>query len=200
MDQVGKRGNGNLEQPEDCPTQKVNGCPQFKVDTCQNRQELNSDSNPPFKINECEKHARSNLDTVTLTVDLSRTDKLKFLVDTGADISVVRDSSLKPGCDFKHDNVIEIKGISKGVMKTKGTVNLKLFTDTHETTHEFHVFGDNFQLQYDGILGRDFWESKNAVISYCNREILMEDVVLKFNPKDGEKELKATMVDVSEVY
>jgi hypothetical protein len=41
---------------------------------------------------------------------MSRTDKLKFLVDTGADISVVRDSSLKPGCDFKPDNVIEIKG------------------------------------------------------------------------------------------
>jgi hypothetical protein len=63
---------------------------------------------------------------------------------------------LKPGCDSKTENVIEVKGISKGVMKTKGTINLKLFTDTHETTHDFHVIGDSFQLQYDGILGRDF--------------------------------------------
>jgi hypothetical protein len=100
---------------------------------------------------------------VTLTVDVSRTDKLKFLIDTGTDTSVVRDSSLKPGCDFKPDNVIEIKGISKGVMKTKGTVNLKLSTDTYETTRDFHVIGDSFQLQYDGILERDFWERKNAV-------------------------------------
>jgi hypothetical protein len=75
---------------------------------------------------------------VTLYVDVSKTDILKFLVETGADISVVRDSSLKPGCDFKPENVIEVKGISKGVIKTKGTVNLKLVADTHETTHEFH--------------------------------------------------------------
>jgi hypothetical protein len=54
------------------------------------------------------------------------------------------------------------------------------------------VIGDSFQLQYDGILGRDFWE-KNAVISYCNREILMEDIIIKFDPKDSgvkEKDVK----------
>jgi hypothetical protein len=88
-------------------------------------------------------------------------------------------------------------------MKTKGTVNLKLFTDTHETTHDFHVTGDSFQLQYDGILGRDFWESKKAVISYCNREFLMEDVVIKFDPKDsGERDniLKVTLKARSENY
>jgi hypothetical protein len=174
MDQVGKRGNGDLEQPEDCPDQKVKGCPQFKVEICHNPKEINSDaivlslneklhSSPLFKINQCEKHVRSNLDTVALTVDVSRTDKQKFLADTGADISVVRDSRLKPGCNLKPDNVIKIKGISNGVMKTKGTVNLRLFTDTHETTPEFHVIGDSSQLQHDGILGRDFWESKQAV-------------------------------------
>jgi hypothetical protein len=158
---------------------------------------------PPFKINEREKHVRSNLDTVTLRVDMSRTDKLKFLVNNGADIAVVRDSSFKPGFDFKSDNVIEIKGISKGVMKSNGTINLKLFTDTHKTTHDFYVIGDSFLLQYDGILGRDFWESKNAVISYCNREILMEDVVLKFDPKHSGAEnkiLNITMKARSENY
>jgi hypothetical protein len=77
---------------------------------------------------------------------VTKTDTLKFLVDTGTDISVVRDSRLKPGCDPKPENIVEIKGISKGVMKTKGRVNLKLFTDTHETTHDFHVLviGDSF--------------------------------------------------------
>jgi hypothetical protein len=147
MDQVGKRGNGNLEQPEDCPIRKVKGCPQVKSDNCQNKRELTSDtvvespnekplSSPQFKINECEKHLKSDLDTVTLVVDKSKNEKLKFLIDTGADISVVRDTSLKPECDYRPDKIIQIKGISNAVMKTKGTINLKLFTDTHETTHD----------------------------------------------------------------
>jgi hypothetical protein len=140
---------------------------------------------------------------VKLTVDVSKTDTLKFLVDTGADISVIRDATLKSRCNFKPENVIEVKRISKGVMKTKGTVILKLFIGTHETTHEFHVIGDSFQLQYDGILGRDFWESKNAVISYCDREILMEGVVLKYDPKDSgakNKILNVTLKARSENY
>jgi hypothetical protein len=65
-------------------------------------------SNPLFKINECEKHARSDLDTVTLAVDKSRTD------------------SLKPGCEFKYDYAVDIKGILNEVLKTMGTVNLRL--------------------------------------------------------------------------
>jgi hypothetical protein len=92
---------------------------------------------------------------------------------------------LKLGCDLKPDNVIEIKRISKGVMKIKGTINLKLFTDTQETTHDFHVISESFYLQYDGVLGRDFWERKKAVISYCDGEILMQYVVIKFDPKDS---------------
>jgi hypothetical protein len=55
-------------------------------------------------------------------------------------------------------NDITVKGISNGVVKIKGTVSLRLFTDTHATANDFHVIGNGFQIQYDGILGRDFWE------------------------------------------
>ncbi|PNF22847.1 hypothetical protein B7P43_G18087 [Cryptotermes secundus] len=34
-------------------------------------------------------------------------------------------------------------------------------------------------------LGREFKEAKKAVISHCNREILKEDVLIKFEPKDS---------------
>jgi hypothetical protein len=43
-------------------------------------------------------------------------------------------------------------------MPTQGTARLKVATDTHETTHTLHIMGKDFQYQYDGILGRDFWE------------------------------------------
>jgi hypothetical protein len=43
-----------------------------------------------FKISECKKYMWSNLDSVTLAADMSKSGKLTFLVDMGADISVIR--------------------------------------------------------------------------------------------------------------
>ena len=48
---------------------------------------------PQFRINECKKHCKSRLDTVTIRTNSSKTRKLKFLIDTGAEISVVKESS-----------------------------------------------------------------------------------------------------------
>jgi hypothetical protein len=33
--------------------------------------------------------------------------------------------------------------------------------------------GDAFDCQYDGILERDFWESKNAAVDYWERNIFI---------------------------
>jgi hypothetical protein len=79
---------------------------------------------------------------------------------------------------------VDIKGISNTIMKTEGTIDLKLFTDKHETTHTFHVLGGNSEFIYDAILGKDFFEMKESVINYCSRQIIMNDeVVVKFDPK-----------------
>ena len=75
MGQIGKRQEGVVEQPDNRPSEQVNGCPQFS-------------------INECEKHCNSTLDTVTLRVNTGKLEKLTFLIDTGAEISIVRSASL----------------------------------------------------------------------------------------------------------
>jgi hypothetical protein len=85
--------------------------PVVKFRHCSAEFELEVTQWPPFKINKSGKHVRSNLDTLTLAVYVSMTGKLKFLVDTTADISVIRDLSFRPGCNLELDNVIEIKGI-----------------------------------------------------------------------------------------
>jgi hypothetical protein len=43
--------------------------------------------------------------------------------------------------------------------------------------------GSSFECQYDGILGRDFWENKEATINYCDRTIIMGEVLLDFDNK-----------------
>jgi hypothetical protein len=62
-------------------------------------------------------------------------------------------------------------------------MELRLLTPTHETTYTFHVMGDSFDFHYDGILilGQDFWKDKKATINYCNRTIIMGEIVLNFD-------------------
>jgi len=162
VDQIRKWRTGDVAQPDSCPPSKVKGCSQFSV-------------------NECKKLCKSRLDTVTIRTNSSKTGKLKFLINTGAEISVVKASSINLGTNYDPTKEINIKGISESFLKTKGTTELTLFTPTHETTHVFHVVGSNFGSQYDGILGLNFWKLHRATIDYCSRIITMSDVTVSFD-------------------
>jgi hypothetical protein len=88
--------------------------------------------------------------------------------------------------NYEPSKGISVKGISDALSRTEGTVLLKLFTTTHETTHMFHVIGENFDCRYDGILGRDFWKVKRATIDHCKRVITMGEVVMDFDDEPNE--------------
>ena len=77
---------------------------------------------------------KSDLDTISLNVDTRDVKKLKFLIDTGAEISVIKGSSLNPGVNYQLHEGADIKGISNIVMKTEGIMDLNLLTDTHDST------------------------------------------------------------------
>jgi hypothetical protein len=78
-------------------------------------------------------------------VDLSKTNKLKFLIDTGAEISIFKSTSLKPGFEYEPAKGINVKGISNALLRTEGTVTFTLLTPTQETKHTFHVMGSSFE-------------------------------------------------------
>jgi hypothetical protein len=135
---------------------------------------------------------KSNLDTITLRAEPSKTSKMKFLIDTGAEMSV-RNISLKPGymniCE--PDEGVKVKGMSSTVLETEGTINMRLTTENYETTHSFHIMGNSLELQCDGILGRNFWQARNTTISYCDREVIMGGVVIKLDPPHKDTEWKS---------
>jgi hypothetical protein len=61
----------------------------------------------------------SRLDTVTIAVDLGKTGKLRFLIDTGAEISIIRGVKLKPKVNFEPANDISVKGTSDALLRTE---------------------------------------------------------------------------------
>jgi hypothetical protein len=155
----------------------------FNTDQSESYQfSLNTDERYKFSINQCENHVRSGMDTVSLSIDSKVSKKLKFLIDKGAEISIIISSSLTPGVEYQLYEGVDIKGISNTILKTKGTIDLKLFTDTHETIHTFQVLGENSELLHDAILGKDFFETKRSVINYCSRQVIMNDEVVNFDP------------------
>jgi len=116
---------------------------------------------------------------------------MRFLIDTGAEISVVKCTSLRPEISYESTEGISIKGISSSCLRTEGTARLKLFTPTHETTHVFHVMGNDFGYQYDGILGHDFWKTHRSTINYCDRTITMGEVIMSFDNEVNEAKNKS---------
>jgi hypothetical protein len=60
----------------------------------------------------------------------------KFLIDKGAEIAIVKGATLRPGFDSEPTKGINVRGMAKALLKTEGTVTLKL---QRMRLHTFHV-------------------------------------------------------------
>jgi hypothetical protein len=69
-------------------------------------------------------------------------------------------SSIKDGSVYKPNTALTVRDILNKSGQTLGEVGTK-----------FHVVRDVINISYDGILGNDFFESKQAIIDFmgCNR-------------------------------
>jgi hypothetical protein len=154
-------------QPVDSPDQKALGCTlNFRDDYEKYK----------FSINQCESHVKSDLDTIYLNVNTSDAKKLKFLIDTGAEISIIKGSSLNPGSNYQLRKSIDIKGICSAVLKTECIVELKLLTESHETAHTSRV-RRTFCITIRWYFGKGFF-GRESVINYCSRQIIMNNEVI----------------------
>jgi hypothetical protein len=115
-------------------------------------------------------------------------NEMKLLVDTGAELCLLKHSSMKEGTVYNPSTTLNVRGISNEIEKTLEEVNAKLTVGNYETEHKFHVVGSGMNIPCDGILGKDFFESKRATIDYVRKEVTMGKVALKF---DNNKQTRA---------
>ena len=142
MHAVSRRGTGHRRETElrgRRPTRQFPGPGDIRC----NLNYRNDYENCKFYIHQCESHVKSELDTIYLNVNARDAKKLKFLIYTGAEISIIKSSSQDPGANYQLRKSVEIKEI----LKTEGIVELKLLTDRHERVHTFHVLGEPSALQ-----------------------------------------------------
>lgn len=98
-------------------------------------------------------------------------NKRTFLVDTQADISVVKVDSIHRGVDLNESERITIRGITDDAIESFGTTEIDLLCDNYRVTHKFHVVSDDFNIASDGILGKDFIKTMRCNLNFENMTI-----------------------------
>jgi hypothetical protein len=68
---------------------------------------------------------------------------------------------------YNHNRALNVRGKSNG---TQEELQATLIIENHENEQSFHVVGDGLNIPYDGLLGRDFFQSKRASIDCTRRE------------------------------
>jgi hypothetical protein len=108
-----------------------------------------------------------------------------MLVDTGAQISMLKRSLIPDNSPINTDTQYKIPGITAGSIKILGSVELTL----HDSGCRFQVAPEEIQLNEDGLIGRDI--SKDSVIR--NRESYVNICGHKY--PFGVKEVKSVVVN-----
>ncbi|PNF23589.1 hypothetical protein B7P43_G13934 [Cryptotermes secundus] len=131
----------------------------LQVKTTSREMRVNSDSERVCATG-CE--TEENHDGSILITVAGIDQPLRMLVDTGAQISVIKRGLIPDDVPIHTDKQYEIAGITVGSINTLGSVNLTL----HDRTYKFQVAPEEIQLTEDGLIGRDIL--KDSVIN--NRE------------------------------
>lgn len=95
-------------------------------------------------------------------------DQPTFLIDTGAEISLIKLSKLRSIVKIFTDGIIILKGINntENPYQSLGYCYLNFKIGTHSFHHIFHIVPDTIGIKQDGILGSDFLDSTNSCIDF----------------------------------
>lgn len=89
-----------------------------------------------------------------ILLDLNVADnKLSFLVDTQADVSILKSSSITTFQNYNTSEKITIKGITNNEMSSLGSIIASIYSKRFEIKHKFHVMDNSVNTPSDGIIG-----------------------------------------------
>jgi transposase InsO family protein len=109
---------------------------------------------------------RTSTECVRLRTDASNGRELLLLVDTGADVSLLKPTNLDKSKLFDPDGRVKVKSVDGTIIETFGTVRTSVIVDFLKIPFTFQLVSKQVDIPCDGILGRDFLEYAGAQICY----------------------------------
>uniref|UniRef100_A0ABD2W5Z7 Peptidase A2 domain-containing protein n=1 Tax=Trichogramma kaykai TaxID=54128 RepID=A0ABD2W5Z7_9HYME len=108
-----------------------------------------------------------------------------FLLDTGAQMSLISIKVLPPNAPIDDKNLMNIEGIERNPKPSLGRVRLNLF----DMDVYFQVVDDSFQIPGNGILGSNFLHLGKAIVNFDELTLTANEVttslIIKTNQLDS---------------
>jgi hypothetical protein len=103
---------------------------------------------------------------VRMRSDISNGETLLLLVDTGADISLLKPDNLDKTKQYDPKGRVQVKSVSGSVIQSLGAVQAIMYEGSVSIPFTFQLVDKRIDLPCDGILGRDFLTRAGAKICY----------------------------------
>lgn len=89
-----------------------------------------------------------------------------FLIDSQADVCILKRSSIFSDFNFDSAQTINIRGITHDSLRSLGVKAVGIHFSDDIVVHDFHIVPDAFNIDSDGIIGKDFLVAYRCNIDY----------------------------------
>lgn len=134
----------------------------------------------------------STIPVVSVLGPLSK--DVQLMLDTGAEVSVIKLNILPEDCSYNTTKRVALKGIGPEPIITLGTISMRLFG----FDRTLHLVSNNFEIPHHGVLGSDFFEDTRAKLDYDSRALMVGEFKVPFFKRDTADEVRKPNYDIFE--
>lgn len=91
---------------------------------------------------------------------------LIILVDSQADISIIKLSAIISNISIDKSEIISMKGITEEKQQSLDSIFINIHVGNLLIEHKFHLIVDTFPLPWHGIIGKDFLRKHKCNLDY----------------------------------
>jgi len=110
------------------------------------------------------------------------------LIDTGADISLLKGNKLIGTTEYDPEKKVKVKCVDGSPMETHGILEARVELSNSSTVHEFQLVNKQVDIACDGILGRNFLKRAKAKGCFESQTVTLDGEVCKMVGKTKQSE------------